>query len=174
MKKIKPTLSAHIPHMLRAMFALMMVVAACMWCSAAEPLSGPALRVHLSSGEIEMYLLANEPVITFADDHCLIKSSDFSADYEMAKIDHADFVADASSGIEDQEISIIVDLSDPEAVTVYGLESNAPLSLYSIAGVALGATKADESGTASISLAGLQAGVYIVTTNQTTFKIYRK
>lgn len=154
--------------------AVVIALSASFQASADEPLKGPALRVHLHSGEMQVFLLASEPVITFAAEKCHIASADFSADYDMSQIHHADVVADASAGLEDEQISLVVDLSDPDAVTIHGLSANAPVSLYSISGIAQRSASADDAGTASISLAGLQSGVYIVTTNQTTFKIYRK
>ncbi len=174
MKSNKLKLLTSPAQLLRMLAAIVLSLMACLHASAEESMSGPALRVHLQSGEKQMFLLASEPVITFAKEKCHIASADFSADYDMAEIQHADFVADASAGIAEKEFSLVVDLSNPEFVTIHGLEADTQVSLYSIAGVAQRVAKADNSGTAVITLAGLQSGVYIVTTNQTTFKIYRK
>lgn len=141
--------------------------------SAQAQQEGMSLLVQKTDGTKHYYLLANLPVITFADDKCSIKSSDFSAEYPMYEIEFARFV-DSSTGIDEMKSEVVVDLSDPNRVRILGLAADSAVSLYNLSGVMLSSTKADGSGTAEIITESLPAAVYIISSKETTFKIYRK
>lgn len=141
--------------------------------SAQAQQEGKSLLVQKKDGTKHYYLLANLPVITFADDKCSIKSSDFSAEYPMYEIDFARFV-DSSAGIDEMKSEVVVDLRDPNRVRILGLAADSAVSLYNLSGVMLSSTKADGSGTAEIITESLPAAVYIISSKETTFKIYRK
>jgi len=135
---------------------------------------GKSLMVQKKNGDTHYYLLASGPVITFKDDVCSIQSPDFSAQYPMAEIDFARFVDGPDAGIDEPSTSIVIDLSDPAYAHISGLQAQAIVNLYSVSGSLISRTSADDAGSASVSLERLQAGVYIISTAKTTFKIYKK
>ena len=141
--------------------------------SAQAQQEGMSLLVQKTDGTKHYYLLASLPVITFDGDKCSIKSSDFSAEYPMYEIEFARFV-DTSTGIDEIKSEVVVDLSDPNLVRIHGLTPDMAVSLYNLSGMMLSSTKADETGYAEISIESLPSAVYIISSKETTFKIYRK
>lgn len=137
-------------------------------------LTGKALMVQKHGGEQHYYLLAGQPVITFDGDECKIVSDDFSATYPMYEIEYAKFVDKKSSGITENESSLVVDLSNPERVSIYGMQPGMAVSLYDLGGRMLRSVTSDSEGTAIISLDNLPKAVYIISSKATTFKLYRK
>lgn len=162
-----------VPSFLRG--CLLAVILGLVICTpvAAAQVQEKALLVQKTSGERHYYLLASEPVITFSGNQCMIESSDFSSTYPMYEVEFAKFV-DGAAGIKEVETSIVVDLSDQMYAKIHGLTPGAAVSLYSLSGVMLRHETADEDGSVSVGLENLSSGVYIITTKETTFKIYRK
>lgn len=103
----------------------------------------------------------------------MIESSEFSSTYPMYEIEFAKFVV-AASGINEVEKSIVVDLSDPMFAKIHGLTPGVSVGLYNLSGMLLRREVADQDGDVSVGLENLSPAVYIVTTKETTFKIYKK
>lgn len=135
---------------------------------------GKALLVQLKNGDKQYFMLSDEPVITFADYQCHIESQELGADFEMAMIDHAKIVDFDPASVDEIESALIVDLSNPSVVIIRGMKANGNVSLFNLSGMMLRQTSADESGTAMLEVGDLATGVYVVTSNETTFKIYKK
>ena len=135
---------------------------------------GKALLVQLKNGDKQYFMLADEPVITFADYKCQIESQELSADFDMTLIDHAKVVDFDPASVDEIESSLIVDLSNPSVVVIRGMKANGNVSLFNLSGMMLRQTSADESGTAMLQVGDFAAGVYVVTSNETTLKIYKK
>lgn len=131
------------------------------------------LMVRKTDGTNHYYSLSSRPVITFDGGLCKIESADVSASYPMSEVEYATFV-NMPAGVAEVESSLVIDLSDPDNARIYPLQPDSPVSLYNLSGVMLRHTVADGSGNACVSLATLPAGVYVIYTNETTFKIYRK
>lgn len=132
-----------------------------------------ALMVQKTDGTKLYYSLPSKPVITFADGLCKIESADVSASYPMSEVDFATFV-DVPAGVGEVESGVVIDLSDPLSVRISGLKPAGAVRLFNLSGVMLRETVADGSGCAAVSLESLPQGVYVIFTNETTFKIYRK
>lgn len=136
--------------------------------------TGKALKVQPVSGDAQFFMLASEPVITFADSKCKINSNDFSTEYEMADIEYAEIV-DHTSGLEDEiKASLSVDLTDPAYAVIRGMNAGSRVTLANLAGIVLANTAADSEGTATVELGQLPAGIYLISSNETNFKIYKK
>lgn len=133
-----------------------------------------ALKVHMNSGDPQFFILSSEPVITFEGTECVIKSSEFSARYDMGDIYFAEFVDHTTAIDEEMKEALTVDLSDPNAIVIRGMNAGGPVALYNLSGVFMLGTVADSEGTAVLDISSLPAAVYIVTSKETSFKIYRK
>ena len=166
----RPNPSKHIIPLVAAIFVYMAAYYSAL-ATDKKPGLDTTLRVYMKSGYRETFLLTSKPAITFTAKKCHIVSDDFSAEYYLSDIDYADFAVNI---YDDEENSIIIDLSDPEAVSLHQLDVNTEVRLYSIDGIARRMAHADESGSAMISLTGLPRGGYIVSVSDMTFKIYRK
>lgn len=133
-----------------------------------------ALKVHMNNGEPQFFILSAEPVITFEGTECVIKSSEFSARYDMGDIYFAELV-DHTTGIdEEMKDALTVDLSNPNTIVIRGMKAGSPVALYNLSGIFLFGTAADDEGTAVLDISSLPAAVYIVTSKETSFKIYKK
>lgn len=133
-----------------------------------------ALKVHMNNGEPQFFILSSEPVITFEGNECVIKSSEFSARYDMGDVYYAEFVDHTTAIEEEMKEALTVDLSDPDVIVIRGMKPDSPVAIYDLRGMFLSGTAADSEGTAVLSISSLPAAVYIVTSNETRFKIYRK
>lgn len=142
--------------------------------SAQTQTTGKALRVHLKSGTYHCYLLASEPVINFEDTKCKVSSPELTTEYSMSEINYAHFGEYDAASITDIESTLTIDLSDPDRVVINGMKADGSVVLYNITGVELRRTNADGTGAASLGLTGLEKGIYIIQTKETSFKIYRK
>ena len=134
---------------------------------------GHALMVQMKNGDKQYFMLADEPLITFEDYKCKIVSNELSADFEMSEIEHAKVLKLDPASVDEIESSLIVDLSDPSVVVIRGMTASGAVTLYNLSGVMLRQTSADESGAAELEVGDLVSGIYIVTTKETTFKVYK-
>ena len=136
--------------------------------------TGKALKVHMNNGDPQFFMLSSEPVVTFEGTNCVIKSSDFSAKYDMGDVYFAEFVDHTTAIDEEMKSALTVDLTNPDAVVIRGMSPGSHVALYNLSGVLLVAADADNDGEANINISELPAAVYIVTSKETSFKIYRK
>lgn len=156
-----------------AVFALFFALCAG-FASARTPENGKALMVNLKDGSSQYFMLIDEPVLTFDDYICHVESQQLSADFDMTAIDHAKVIDFDPASVDEIETSLIVDLSDPSVVTIKGMHPGSHVALFNLSGILLLQTRADESGRADLRIADLSAGVYVVTSKEITFKIYKK
>ncbi len=136
-----------------------------------------ALVVTLRDGSVDNYFLADYPQVTFSGQQCNIKSDNLSATYPMGDVEKAEVKLVATSAASDIERpgGLTVDLSDPTRVTVAGLEAGSTVSLISITGIVYSTVNADGTGTATLQLENLAAGVYIIHTNTNrSIKIHKR
>lgn len=136
--------------------------------------TGTALKVHMNSGDPQFFMLSSEPVITFEGSECVIKSSDISARFDMGDVYFAELVEHTTAIDDEMKASLTVDLTDPNAVVIRGMNSGSHVSLYNLSGVQLRSADADATGEAILNISELPAAVYIVTSKETSFKIYKK
>lgn len=156
--------------------------AACLLAAATLPgfaqsdASELCLKVELSNGSTEQFLLSEQPKLTFEGNSCVISCKDVDASYDMAQIKRAYF-ADRTVGVDVTPGEIVsIDLTDPAWAVVRGLEPGAPVALYAVSGITLQAVNADSDGVARISLESLASqSVYVVSINSNNnFKLYKK
>ncbi len=160
------------PAMRRLPLALACMLA-CSGAAAQSQETGTALKVNVKGGDPQYFMLASKPVISFDGEACEIKSPEFSAKYLLADIDYAEFVEHDAASVAEIESSFEVDLRNPDYVVIRGMKAGGAVTLCGVSGMVLASTKADGNGTATLGVGSLQSGVYILTTNETTFKIYK-
>ena len=163
----------------RINFGLKRLVAACLalfafLSPAFAQATEKALKIHLNSGDHQFFILSSEPVITFEGTDCVIKSSELSARYDMGDLYFAEFVDHTSAIDEEMKESLTVDLSNPGAVIIKGMKPGSPVALYNLGGILISGESADSDGTAVLDISQLPAAIYIITSNETSFKIYKK
>lgn len=122
------------------------------------------LLVNLHSGSVEKYRLSDTPVVTFDGDEIVVTADAASGRYTRADVSHFEIKKDWYSGAEattlTPETSFSFTYTDNANVTV-AAPALTRVDLYTPAGVKVAQATATD-GTATISLASLPAGVYLV------------
>lgn len=131
------------------------------------------LKVQLRNGGSQYFRLSEKPVVTFDGAKCLIASASLSAEYLMADIECA-VIVEQSSGVTELERKVVVDYTDAGNLVLRGLNMGSAVRLADVAGRVLRVVVADSDGCASIDLSSAPKGVYIVSSKEITFKVYRK
>lgn len=157
-----------------AMIAGALIVSAPMSSVSAQENTGKALKVNMKSGDPHFFMLSTEPVITFDGTECHINSVDFSTKYDMSAIDYAEIVDNSASVDEQLKSSLVVDLTNPDRITIHGMSADSPVTLVNLAGVVLRQTQADSEGTAILTVSDLPGAIYIVSSKETSFKYIKK
>ena len=162
-------ISAFLRHLALAVFVMSVSV------GAGAATTEKALLVQLTNGDRVVFLLSTVPVVTFDGNKCSIKSDDFSAQYPMPDIEFAKIIdRDGSSSIDEPTHSVVVDLSNPDEVRISGMKAGSETVLFNLSGVVLRRVNSDEAGVAVLNISELPSSVYIVSSKETTFKIYKK
>ena len=155
----------------RLLAAVCLIVVSAMPALAAQH---NVLVVELRNGNVDNYMLAEKPQVTFSGEKCKIVSSSLTTEYDMANVLQAYFSEDKSSVEAPMEEFTLV-FTDPDTVQLSGVPAGSAVALYSMAGSLLSSVTADANGAATVSLNGLDKGVYVIqTANNKSFKIYRK
>lgn len=122
------------------------------------------LMVNLHNGSIEKYLLSDTPVVTFDGDAMVVTSDGASGTYDRPDVSHfeikKDWYSEAEAVTLTPEVSFSFTYTDNANVTV-AAPALTRVDLYTPAGVKVAQATATD-GTATISLAALPAGVYLV------------
>lgn len=172
--KIKKLLHASFIAKGLSMVAAALIVCAPMSTVNAQEVTGKALKVNMKSGAPQFFMLADEPLITFEGTECHINSVNLSTKYDMSQIEFAEIVTHTASIDEQLKNSLVVDLSNPDRITISGMEADSKVTLVNLAGVVLRQTQADSEGTAIVGVSDLPAAIYIITSKETSFKYIKK
>ncbi len=119
------------------------------------------LIITTQGGTVAEFLIADSPVITYQDNLLQVKGGDMEISVEADEVGSFDFVP-SESGVDE------INVGDSQ---LSGLKPGAPVEVYTFDGKLVEAFKADDSQTVSLKLRGLAAGIYIVRTPETSFKI---
>lgn len=132
-----------------------------------------ALVVYRSSGEADVYFLAQRPELTYTDGNLTIVSEQASASYDLSALSHAQFeMRDPSKvcSLENQELQFHYDGS---TVRIIGLPSSETVTLFDLAGHQILSSKVSDTEV-RIDCTSLQSGTYIVSTSNRSLKIHVK
>ncbi len=140
----------------------------------AQQTDGTALKVHMKTGSPRIFMLASLPVITFEGTECHIASAELDAKYDMSEIDHAEIVAHSASIEELAKDRLVIDLTNPDRITIEGMTPGSTIFVVNLGGVIVRQTAADADGTAIINVSDLSPALYIVSSKDTTFKYIKR
>ncbi len=135
-----------------------------------------ALVVELVDGTTQEYAIGDDPRVTFDETNALIKSVlvETTIPKDMVERFYFEFIGSPSTGIDEAVASKSWDVSfNYDGYTINITGAGHSVLVYDIAGHLLNnVTTVD--GTAAIDLSMLNHGIYIIKTNNQTFKILRK
>lgn len=130
-----------------------------------------ALKLHLASGKQVVCLLEERPVVTFTNEEVVITTHMHEVRYlsnDVLKFTYVNFEED---GIHSPQLDQELIRLDGNNLSIYGIASDSPVSVYTADGVLVASVKADKSGTVSVVLPEQSGKVYVVKTSVANFKI---
>lgn len=133
--------------------------------------TGELLVLKLADQSVSKFELASSPVVTYSGNDIIVTCGEEVFQTSMANIETVKFEKDSSTGIER------ITTTEPRAAFTFGnasfegMQAGATVTVYTLDGKVVAAAKADGEGRASISMSGLQRGVYIIRTPNKSFKI---
>ena len=137
------------------------------------------LTVEMKEGAKFSFLLADKPVIT-CQSGSLVVNKDAKTTYAFEGVKNFHFTEnnEGSSGgttkVEESYSQLLqIVWIDNETIEVQNAQPNLTISLVSINGSVLSQTTADTDGKATFSISN-EAGVYVLSTGNQSFKIIRK
>lgn len=139
------------------------IIALGLMLSSATAFAGTtALKVTLANGTDETFLLSEKPVITCSGTDMIIRTSSLTASYPRTDITSMTFARNAHTDIRKVTDNITYAYCD-NVFTCNGQN----ISVYNLQGVCVA------SGSESVSLQDLPAGIYLINVNNKTIKIFR-
>lgn len=132
-----------------------------------------ALIVEMKNGEMAAFTLVQDnPKIRFANDSLVVSTSSFEFKYATSSVQRYTFGMAKSSGINTPKVDAYS--FDGENMTLNVGKPYSTVIVYSVDGKAVAKATSEENGIAKVSLSGLSAGVYIVSSNNFSTKIIKR
>lgn len=144
-------------------------------CLSAAAESKDALVVTFVDNSSQIFILEDTPKVTFNDASMHIASLQLEEDYNVADVktftfDTVETNAVAALHANETRLTFI----DGKNVLIEGLTANEQVRIYDVNGRQLRQTVANNSGSASVSVADLNAGVYIISALHNNYKIIKR
>lgn len=133
------------------------------------------LVVEKTSGDKYSFDLSDEPIITFNNQIMQITSKSDSHSFEISDVKEYSFSDTNVTGINEvqpNELRIINDANGK--IVIEGIQPNSKVRLFSIDGKEQMANISTSDDRVYINLDSLSKGIYIVSVNNKSFKIYKK
>lgn len=133
--------------------------------------TGELLVLKLADQTVSTFELASSPVVTYSGNDIVVTCGSEVFQTSMANIEAVKFEKGGASGIER------ITTTEPRAAFAFGnasfegMQAGAPVTVYTLDGRTVATAKADSEGRATVSMSGLQQGVYIIRTPNKSFKI---
>lgn len=137
------------------------------WTGATAQDVGYVMRVTLTDGTVDSYLVADHPTVEFTQDKVTVQSASVRAEYAADDVKDYTFVDVNATNIEattaeTPEHGITFKYVDGENISIRGIEATTPVSVYSIGGQKQNATIIRTPDGANVSLGTLPTGTYII------------
>lgn len=121
-----------------------------------------------TGAEIVAVALADNPVITYANDQLVITTAEKQVEFPVADIMGYSFLESEPTAIK----NIKVDREHKQGMVAFDhLKEGITVMLYNAKGEQVRTTKAQADGTAVIDMHGLAKGVYVIRAGKLSFKI---
>ena len=121
-----------------------------------------------TGAEIVAVALADNPVITYANDQLVITTAEKQVEFPVVDITGYSFMESEPTAIK----NIKVDREHKQGMVAFDhLKEGITVMLYNAKGEQVRTTKAQADGTAVIDMHGLAKGVYVIRAGKLSFKI---
>ena len=128
------------------------------------------LKVWQSDGQVLAISLADEPRTTYSDGNLIITSAKSTVTLPLEKVRRYTYES-AASGIDETKTVRAAFSKDGETLTLTGLKPGTAIYLYNVAGQLLRTINSGDQPKVVVSVSHLPAGVYVVKSNDVTYKI---
>ncbi len=132
------------------------------------------LIVHLHNGKTVKYILEQTPVVTFVEDKLHIESTAVKDDHKLSDVDKFTFDK-VSTSLEDLTAGdYLISVTD-NRVLLQGFTPGSSVTLTDVQGRTVTRATVSTTGEATVDMAELVAGVYVVATaDGKTFRVLKK
>lgn len=162
-------------HLSRMLRGALVAAALCWIAPTVHAAQAEALVVYPAGGSELVFFLGDHPVLNYTDTKVTIESTTAKAELELSQAGTMKFEMREPSSVTDATHSVSVDLSDPAAVRVLGLQPGQQVTAVTLSGLTVCNSTADSDGTATLPLHNLAPGTtVIITSNTLTFKLIKK
>lgn len=143
--------------------------------SPAVLLAQNTVTIHQKDGQTVSYGFSVKPVITYTDNDLVITTENAEMQYPLLSVSKITF-QDQSAGVNaiTEESKVPVLELDDYVVSISGAKAGVTVSLTGTDGKSLINARTDSEGEVSFSIAEQPAGVYVIKSENLTFKIIRK
>lgn len=134
------------------------------------------LVVETTNGDMYSFGFSDEPIITFEKQSMKIKSKGDSHSFEISDVKEYTFSeTEKTTGIENVQANELRINNDANGqVIIEGIQPNSKVRLFSIDGKEHMSNISTSDDRVHINLDSLPKGIYIVSVNSKSFKIYKK
>lgn len=133
------------------------------------------ITVHQKDGQKVSFGFGEKPVITYTDNSLVLTTSNSQVECALSNVEKITFLD------SDATINAVVDISkapalslDNYVVSIEGAKSDATVMVVGSDGKTLINTKTDSDGSVTFSIAELPDGVYVIKSENLTYKILKK
>ena len=142
----------------------------------AVPVSGQdILRIHQKDGQYVDFLFEDEPAIYYSDNYLVINTAVTEVQYPYALVAKFTFTdVKTTTEVIKEDLQTPTFTLDNYAIQITGAKANVKVSVISSDGKPVESYKTDADGNAGFSIAALPAGMYIINSENLTFKVLKK
>lgn len=126
------------------------------------------LLIHLNDDKVDQYILSQTPEVTFEGTDLVVNSNDAFTNYDRSNVSHFEIKKVQIASVEQTPADELakgftLKYVDNATLEVYA-NGLSQVEIYNASGMKVASAKADQ-GKATISVADLTPGIYVVTTN---------
>ena len=133
-----------------------------------------AIAIYQKDGNVAKFAFTEKPVVTYSGSDLVLTTSKTSVQYPIYLLQKIGFdVDDLISSVDEVTVPQTQFSFRDGTLTISGGEASSIVSLYTIKGTMVGQYRLDANGSATIPLQHLGKSLYIVKTNQFSFKFHK-
>ncbi|MCQ2223506.1 MAG: T9SS type A sorting domain-containing protein [Bacteroidaceae bacterium] len=129
-----------------------------------------AIAIHQKNGQVAKFAFADKPEITYAGNDLLMTTSKTSVRYAMADLQKLTFDGSFTVDVEEVKADVLFSF-ESNGIRINGEKPGTPFYVFDMKGSKVYQGVIDAEGRADIRMSQLPAGIYVVKTQSTSFKV---
>ena len=133
------------------------------------------ITINQKDGQQFSFGFADKPVITYTENDLVLKTTKTEVQYPLSSLSKITFT-ETETGVD----AILDDIQSPVltlddyVINITGAKAGVSVSVIGSDGKAIGTYKTDQDGGVTFSIADLPQGIYIINSENLTFKVLKK